>query len=682
LLSKPARKSSSLRWRWLLPVLALVAVFHWSPVSKTLDWAFFDAASRHPLHSPSIPPNSAIVLIDENTMKAMSNLGVRWPFPRSIFAQLVVALQQAGAERVLVDFTFFEESESPVDDALLAAVAAASPSVILACTQERPPVFWNKDFIAAHPAFFKKPRTAFVEFPSDPDGVARNYQIQGSLAAAAFQSPVTGGAGLVRWQTSFAKLKGKGMEALSAAPFIVAGRPIIERLGVAAPDLEPEKIAAALANEPLLTGEVAARIRGRTVFLGTNASGTYDFKPLPVGDVEPGILLHWTAWTNLAGAGFIKAVPRIGMLLFALIVAGAIIWAGRRQLELAAPLFMAGILAVIFVVGAYAALSAGWFFPPATPFAAVLLTLLGVVAETLWVEQARKREIQSMFGAYVDPEVVAQLVRNPDSIELGGERREATVFFSDLAGFTDLSEKLPPEQMVEVVNAYLEQTSECLHKHGAYVDKYIGDAVMAVFGVPLALPDHALAACKSALEAYRAIDGINEKYAKKVGVKLKVRIGLNTGEMIVGNLGSSRKKNYTVMGDAVNLASRLEGANKAFGTGILIGHETALRVQGILATRPLARLRVKGKAQAIEVHTLHGVPEELSATECEFLAAYKAGYDAYVNARFVEAAAALGRADGIIAGDLTTARLREECERYSVNPPPAGWEPILTLESK
>ena len=411
-------------------------------------------------------------------------------------------------------------------------------------------------------------------------------------------------------------------------------------------------------------------------------SCTFDFKPFPVGEGKPGFLLHWTAWTNLAGTGFIKTIPRSGMLIVALLVAGAVIWAGRRQLELSAPLIMAGTLAIVFVAGSYAALLAGWFFPPATPTAAILLTLLGVVAETLWVEQARKREIQSMFGAYVDPEVVAQLVRNPDSIELGGERREATVFFSDLAGFTDLSEKLPPEQMVEVVNAYLEQTSECLHKHGAYVDKYIGDAVMAVFGVPLPLPDHAIAACKSALEAHRAIKGINEKYAGKVGVKLKVRIGLNTGEMIVGNLGSSRKKNYTVMGDAVNLASRLEGANKAFGTGILIGHETARRVQGAIVTRPLARLRVKGKAQAIEVHTLHGLPEELPQTEREFIAAYRTGYDAYVAGRFAEGADALKRADGIIGGDLTTARLREECERYSAIPPPPGWEPILTLESK
>ncbi len=663
-------------------MLALVALFHWSPVSCALDWAFFDAASRHPLHEAPIPKNSAIVLIDEQTMKAMSNLGLRWPFPRTIFAQLIVALQQAGAERVLADFTFFDESE-PLEDATLASVAAVSPAVILARTKERPPVFWNREFVAAHATFFAKPRTGLVEFPADADGVARTYVTDGSLAAAAFDPPATAPPRrLIRWHGPLNTLAAKGVAVLSAAPFIDAGRDIVSRLQAADPDLGPQKFAAVLAKEPHMRSALADAIRGRVVFVGVNASGTSDLKPVPVGDVQPGVLLHWTAWTNLAGTGFITPVARPIMFFVALLVSGAIIWAGRRQIGLAAPLWMAGILAVIFIAGSYALLSAGWYVPPATPAAGILLTLLGVVAETLWVEQARKREIQSMFGAYVDPEVVAQLVRNPDSIQLGGERREATVFFSDLAGFTDLSEKLPPEQMVEVVNAYLEQTSECLHKHGAYVDKYIGDAVMAVFGVPLPLPDHAIAACKSALEAHRAIETINEKYAAKVGIKLKVRIGLNTGEMIVGNLGSSRKKNYTVMGDAVNLASRLEGANKAFGTGILIGHETARRVQGAIVTRPLARLRVKGKAQAIEVHTLHGLPEELSPTEREFIAAYRAGYDAYFGGRFAEGAAALKRADGIIAGDLTTARLREECERYSATPPPAGWEPILTLESK
>ena len=346
--------------------------------------------------------------------------------------------------------------------------------------------------------------------------------------------------------------------------------------------------------------------------------------------------------------------------------------------------FPAVILALALPFGAYLALSSGWFFGPGTPVVAVGLTLLGVVAENYWLEQARKREIQAMFGAYVDPGVVAQLVRDPDSIRLAGEKRDATVFFSDLAGFTDLSEKLKdhPEQMVAVVNAYLDATSECLLNHGAYVDKYIGDAVMAVFGVPAPLPEHALAACRAALAAQGLVADLNSRYAAAAGVTLAVRIGLNTGELIVGNVGSSRKKNYTVMGDTVNLASRLEGANKAFGTHILLGEETARRVAGVLATRPLARLRVKGKQEAIEVHALHGETAALSATEREFLAVYRVGYDAYVNRRFGEAATALARAEGLLPDDLTTRRLREESARHAQTPPSADWEPVLILDSK
>jgi adenylate cyclase len=320
--------------------------------------------------------------------------------------------------------------------------------------------------------------------------------------------------------------------------------------------------------------------------------------------------------------------------------------------------------------------------PPATPAAGVVLVLVGVVAEKFWSEQRRKREIQAMFGAYVDPAVVTELVRNPASIRLGGERREATVFFSDLVGFTELSEKLPPEQMVEVVNAYLDETSECLHRHGAYVDKYIGDAVMAVLGAPQLLPDHPLAACRAALEARAALAGINARHGTRVGVHLEVRIGLNTGEMIVGNLGSSRKKQYTVMGDAVNLASRLEGANKFFGTHILLGEETARRVQGAMETRPLARLRVKGKHQAIEVHTLHGAAGTLPPEEKEFVDAYRAGYKDLIEHRFPAAAAAFTRALALRPDDPTTRRWQLEATSLAAHPPPPDWEPIVSLDSK
>ena len=680
-MADPAHTDASLRWRWLLPVAALVVAFHFSPFGPALDRAFFDSASRHPLRQPPLPPNSALVLVDETTMAGMSDLGVRWPFPRLNFAQLLMSLHLAGAEKVVVDFTFFEESD-PMQDQMLAGLAAAAPSVVLARTAARPPVFWSEEFVAAHPGFFRTPRTGLVEFSADVDGVARRYEPAGSLAASAIATTDLPRGGLLRWHGGLAQLSERGVPVLSAGQFISAGRPIINRLIEAAPDLDAASLGAALSAEPPLSGALAEAVRGRIVFVGANASGTFDVKPLPIGRVEPGILLHWTAWTNLAGDGFITTLAWPWVFLAALVVGGVVLFAGRHLHSLVAPAVAAALSATGLLGGAYAALSAGWFLPPATPLAAVGLVLLGVVAENFWREQRRKRAIQSMFGAYVDPGVVAELVRNPASLQLRGERREATVFFSDLAGFTDLSEKLPPEQMVEVVNAYLDETSECLHRHGAYVDKYIGDAVMAVLGAPQRLPDHALAACRAALEARAALAGINARYAARVGVHLEVRIGLNTGEMIVGNLGSSRKKQYTVMGDTVNLASRLEGANKAFGTGILLGEETARRVQTAMVTRPLARLRVKGKLQAIEVHTLHGATGSLPADEAEFVATYRAGYAALMERRYAAAAASLARALALRPEDLSTQRWHETVHRFLSTPPPPDWEPVISLESK
>jgi class 3 adenylate cyclase/CHASE2 domain-containing sensor protein len=673
------------RRAWLLPVAALALAFHFSPFGAALDRALLDAASRHPLRRSPIPAGSALVLVDRQTMDVLGRepYAMRWPFPRAAFAALIAALDRAGAERIVVDFTFFDQSESAEQDLLLAATAAAARQTVLGRTGPQGPVFWDDTFRRSHAEFFHQPRTGGTEFHPDGDGVARAYPARGSLAAAAFASPPHNPGGLLRWHGGLKQIEARGVPLIPAAHFIVAGLPIVDRLSQAAPDFSPEGFAPALAAEPRLAGGVFDLVRGRTVFVGTNASGTFDVKPMPVGELEPGVLLHWTAWSNLAEGGFITAVPRgASLAVAALAAAGLLALAGRRP-GITAPVWSVIGFCSLLLPAAYAGWSAGWFFAPATPVAAVGLTLLGVVVENFWAEQRRKREIQAMFGAYVDPAVVDRLVRDPSSIRLGGERRVATVFFSDLVGFTDLSERLrdEPERMVEIVNAYLDETSECLHRHGAYVDKYIGDAVMAVFGAPQPQADHAGAACAAALEAGRALDGINTRYAA-VGVKLAMRIGLNTGEMIVGNLGSARKKNYTVMGDAVNLASRLEGANKAFGTSILLGETTARLVQGRFATRPLTRLRVKGKQAAVEVHELVGEPGALTPAQRDFLAAYREGYAHFIARRFAEAEAAFVRAQQFFPEDEVTIALQSQARSFKVNPPGVNWEPVATLKTK
>jgi adenylate cyclase len=205
---------------------------------------------------------------------------------------------------------------------------------------------------------------------------------------------------------------------------------------------------------------------------------------------------------------------------------------------------------------------------------------------------------------------------------------------------------------------------------------------MAVFGAPLSLPDHAVAACEGALAAQRMLAKLNPRFERDYGCTLSMRIGINTGDMIVGNMGSERKRNYTVLGDAVNLASRLEAANKEFGTSILLGETTARRVQGKFATRPLTRLRVKGKTEAVEVHELVGAVGGLTAEQQSFLTAYNEGYAALTARRFAKAAAAFARAQILAPADLMTRAWQEEATAYTVDPPPPDWQPLLKLTSK
>jgi adenylate cyclase len=666
-----------------LAVGVLACAFDYSALRSGLDRAFFDAIARNPpaFHREPLPPDSALVLIDDHTMDDVGRepLAMRWPFPRSAFAGLIAALDRSGARRIVMDLTFLDRGDRAEFDLILAGTAAAVPSVILGRTEREVPAFWEADYQQAHPSFFSEPRMGIVDLHPDSDGICRTYSVENSLAALAMEHPTSVPGGRVRWHGGIESLRKQGVPILSAGPLIEEGIGIIYRVLDQAPGMSPEEIGAALSKEPRLTNPTAALLKGRTVFVGASASGTFDLGALPVGRIEPRVLLHWTAWANLVGNGFIRSNGWSVPVLTALAIL-SIFWAGMSRSSLTGPGLACGAWVFGVYFGSYASTAYGIWIPPATPAIAALMTLLGVVAESFWEEQRRKREVAALFGSYVDPAVLTELLRNPSAIRLGGERRVATVCFLDLAGFTDLSEKLSSEQLIAVVNAYLEEMSNRLFPFGAYIDKYIGDAVMAVFGVPLPLADDALAACEAGLAAQAAMEGINRSIGVG-GIKLSMRIGINTGEMIAGNVGSSRKTNYTVLGDSVNLASRLEGANKRFKTSILIGEETAVRVGGRLEVRPLAQLRVKGKKKAVEVYELVGSPASLHETTMEFLRIYREGYAFYCAGKFDLAARAMERARSLSPEDCMTQEILKNSLDYLQRPAPPDWN-ILELDSK
>ncbi len=672
--------------------LAILLAFHLSGRSQYLDWAVFDWAEQHPWRKPPVPDNSAFVLVDESSLAAISRdpYASKWPWPRTLFAAMIAGLHQAGAKGVVMDFIFLEPSEDAVNDANLAAYAAACPEVILGGLRGQGPVFWGGEFGKTNARLRLEERVGLAEADFDQDNVIRIYPWPKSLAQRAsgdLTKLPSAAPPLLRWYGGLDTLRQAGVPILPAANFVIQGYEVLEKVSQTHPDYTPDAVAAGLAGMPELHGGDFEKVRGKVVFVGVSAAGTYssanDLVATPVGAQEPGVLVHWTAWEDAAVAGgFIREVPRWLVLGLALILSAVIFGAGWCWPRLGLTAALAAVLAAVAFGGSYLGLSRGVWLAPTSPLAGVGLGLLCITSLNFLREQNRKREIQAIFGSYVSPAVVTQLLRDPDSIKLGGEKRDITVFFSDLVGFTDLSEKMDPERLVWLVNYYFNEMSPFIMDEGGYLDKYIGDAVMGVFGSPEPLESHALAACRVALACRDRLPHVNVEIERREGVKLAVRMGINTGPMIVGNLGSERKKNYTVIGDAVNLASRLEGANKEFGTSILIGEETERRVRDQVITRPIARLRVKGRQQAVQVHELMGWPAQLDDVQRGFLAAYGEGYGRFMGKEFRAAAAALARAREIVPADRMAAKYFDWATAMMEKPLPDDWQGIYQLEAK
>lgn len=678
---------------WLRPfvapaaALALTGLLAALGTLDRLDRAWFDVLQRRLAPRAAVPSDTVFVLIDEQSLAAMGRDGynMRWPWPRRAFAALFAALHRAGARRIVGDFIFFEETTAE-DDTLLGVVAAGLPGVTLGTVPGREPAVWPGAFRSAHGALFQRPRRGYVRLAPDRDGVIRRYLRGGSLVEAALDiksAPDRTTPALLRWRGNLKQLVDRGVPALSAAPFVAAGLAILENATGRAPDLDdPTALVREIDREPAPEGEIFGLVRGKTVFVGANAAGAFDAVATPVGAPEPGAIVHWTAFACIAAGDFISDPGRwVDGLMLALAVA-LVGLAGRGGLSLRFPALAAGGAAALALGGSATAFNSGLWLAPALPVAGAAAAFTAVAVDSFRRERARKREIQQWFGVYVSPAVVRRLIHNPGLLRLGGERRELTAFFSDLAGFTTLSERLPPDELVRIVNAFLDRLSGCILDHGGYLDKYIGDAIMGVFGSPEELENHALSACRAALDSRRRLAGLNGWIEKEFGLRLEMRIGINTGEMIVGNVGSERKKNYTVLGDAVNLASRLEGANKEFGTAILLGPVTAARVAGMLATRPVALLRVKGKEQAVPVHELIGEPETLDDAARHFLAAYTEGFDAFRARDFDRAVRSFEAAAAFRLADFLTNRYLDEARALAAAPPAGDWEPVLKLESK
>ena len=391
-----------------------------------------------------------------------------------------------------------------------------------------------------------------------------------------------------------------------------------------------------------------------------------------------GVYIHATAVNNLISRNaVVEPGPLVRFLISAVFAALAAVAAWRFRPLSAALAWIAVIGASI--AGATIAFNHALALPIAEPFLASLFALAATIGFRFVVADKDRRLLQKSFALYLAPHVINRMLSSNKLPELGGETRNVTVFFSDIEGFSLIAEKMSPDNLMELMNEYLSAMTDVIERHGGYVDKYIGDSIVAVFGAPADDPDHAANAARAALDCCTQLTELNASSALFQECKLAQRIGINSGEALVGNFGSRRRFNYSVMSDAVNLASRLEGANKFYGTTIIASETTVALTGEAFAWRELDAIRVKGRTQALKIYELLTRAAELTPEQEVLITDYAEGLAHWRAREFDRAATCFGRSASV---DRPAALFRDRARELAEAPPGGDWDPIRTLQEK
>jgi adenylate cyclase len=427
-------------------------------------------------------------------------------------------------------------------------------------------------------------------------------------------------------------------------------------------------------------------LEGRAVILTNTSTLAADYKPSPIGKTAGGAFLAQALVNILKSEGIVRATPEVDLwLTLGMAFLGAFValtFSSSFRSVMGAGIYFLSAVAVgagYLWFARHVFMERQLWVAVAGPLLAMGLTFVATTIHAFRTERQIRDFVHSALGRYVSPEVARLVTR--DLTLMRPERRAVTVYFSDIEGFTRLSEQMEPEQLVQMLNEYLTEMTAAVRSTGGQVDKYIGDAVMAFWGAPLRTDRHAHLACEAALKMRAALLLRQPEWEKTYGHRIQFRAGINSGEVVVGDMGSDLKSNYTVMGDAVNLASRLEGANKAYGTYVLVGESTAQLASDAYVFREVDRVRVKGKTVPSRVHELLGRHGEISERVREQMALYEQALTAWHQRRFSDA---LGLFEKCATDyeDPVSAVYARRCRKYLDTAPPEDWDGVFTLEEK
>jgi len=660
-----------------------------------------------------------IVGISEKDLEAMPDA---FPFPRSYYAHLVENLNLAGARVIALDLTFENVGR---EDSLFGAILQKHDNVILAVKSESDigaGKFYLRTTERTYNNVFYKPdrRVGIVSIAGkDNDEVARRYLPL--MYIGDYATPTFAFAALNRYSNL-----GPNVTADVREKSFALGDRVIPRfddisflLNYYGPDhtFRYVDFTQAIDDSSFQTKDekdIEEQIdlfdegtmnlfRNKIVLVGSTMPEERDFHNTPLYDpFKPGeittmngVEIHATAIQNILDGNFIvRADPSAEDTLVVLLsVASFLVFLAIRQIKVryAALLEVGGVIVaavLIFGIFEFAVLSftnSNTRLNIVYPGLAVVFAYLGAAVYQYLAERQQKALIKNVFSHYISSAVVNELVANPEKAKLGGDRRELTVFFSDIASFTTISEQFQdkPEGLVELLNEYLDEMTAIILKHEGTLDKYEGDAIMAFWGAPIPQKDHALRTCLASLEMQKRLSQLRPKWKKEGKPALEVRIGVNTGVMIVGNMGGKDRFDYTVIGDSVNLASRLEGANKQYGSHIMISDFTYQEIKSDVAVRELDLIQVKGKSEPIRVWELLGLANmPTTDNQKQSLELYHEGIKLYRARSWEEAIAYFQQAKQLDPACRVAEIYEQRAGLYQLNPPPAEWNGVFVMTTK
>lgn len=433
----------------------------------------------------------------------------------------------------------------------------------------------------------------------------------------------------------------------------------------------------------LVEGKVPPEaVRGKAVLVGVTLLGEFDQIVTPLQKLTAGVFTHATLLSNvLAGRSLSRgwALPWLEVLfLFATALLYGL-WFPR--LHVGTKIAVALAVVAGWFAASQVAFDHGYLLATLMPCAGTALSAQAVILVGYFTTDRERGRLKGAFSHYLSGPVMEHVLAHPEQLALGGEKKELTVLFSDIRGFTTLAERMAPEALVRFINSYLTPMTGIVLDEGGTLDKYIGDAVMAFWGAPLAQEDHALRACRTALRFVERMEALKAGWRAQELPEFDIGVGINSGPMIVGNMGSDVRFDYTVMGDAVNLASRLEGTNKDYGTRLMISEATFDQVRGKVIARRLGAVRVKGKRKPVRIYELRGLGAAFGA-EAEGIARFEAAVDHFAAQRFDEAAAGFRATLEAWPEDGPSLRYLEEIEVLRQRPPGPGWDGVYASMTK